>query len=250
MEVAKQLSKDSYGAGEVPISSEVLSLLYSQQQLIAEQEKRMSEYERQISQSHAQEFTITQVDKKMSSVSESKHDLQSVANQSENPYSAVASQVVGRAIAGGQQLLQVSNSGRLAASHSSSAGTAAPWQDAVGSAAGLRAAHQDSELSEVETGDQGAPQRDYDSQEPSLTQLEMSSIAAMADDDLLQSNSGSTTQNNPIYRKGKQTAATNSRKQAQQQVKVFEDTMCSELASLIDQIESVPKHHQNRMQRH
>ena len=72
----------------------------------------------------------------------------------------------------------------------------------------------------------------------------------MADDDLLQSNSGSTTKNNPIYRKGKQTAATNSRKQAQQQVKVFEDTMCSELASLIDQIESVPKHHQNRMQRH
>lgn len=80
MEVAKQLSKDSYGAGEVPISSEVLSLLYSQQQLIAEQEKRMGEYERQISQSHAQEFTITQVDKKMSSVSESRHDLQSVAN--------------------------------------------------------------------------------------------------------------------------------------------------------------------------
>ena len=40
----------------------------------------MSEYERQISQSHAQEFTITQVDKKMSSVSESRHDLQSVAN--------------------------------------------------------------------------------------------------------------------------------------------------------------------------
>ena len=29
MEVAKQLSKDSYGAGEVPISSEVLELLVS-----------------------------------------------------------------------------------------------------------------------------------------------------------------------------------------------------------------------------
>ena len=143
---------------------------------------------------------------------------------------------MGRATAGGQQLLQVSNSGRLAASQSSSAGTAAPWQDAVGSATGLREAHQDSELSEVEAGDQ----------EPSLTQLEMSSIAAMADDEFLQSNSGSTTQNNPIYRKGKQTAA-NSRKHAHQQVKVFEDTMCSELASLIDQIESVPDHHQNRM---
>ena len=101
----------------------------------------MSEYERQISQSHAQEFTITQVDKKMSSVSESKHDQQSVANQSENPYSAVASQVMTRAGGGGQQLLQVSNSGRLAASQSSSAGTASPWQDAIGSAAGLRAAH-------------------------------------------------------------------------------------------------------------
>lgn len=38
-EVVKQLSKDSYGVVQVPISKEVLSLLSAQQERIKEQEK-------------------------------------------------------------------------------------------------------------------------------------------------------------------------------------------------------------------
>lgn len=76
MEVVKQLSKDSYGAGQVPISAEVLQLLSAQQEHIARQEQRLQEYELQMSRpsagagsrpqrsartSDTQEFTIGQV---------------------------------------------------------------------------------------------------------------------------------------------------------------------------------------------
>ena len=68
MEVVKQLSKDSYGAGQVPISAEVLQLLSAQQEHIVQQEQRLNEYEKHIknvlsrSQDAYQEFTITQVE--------------------------------------------------------------------------------------------------------------------------------------------------------------------------------------------
>ena len=48
MEVVKQLSKDSYGAGQVPISPEVLQLLSAQQHHIAQQELKLHEYEQKI----------------------------------------------------------------------------------------------------------------------------------------------------------------------------------------------------------
>jgi hypothetical protein len=43
-EVVKQLSKDSYGVVQVPISKEVLSLLSAQQERIKEQEKQIIEF--------------------------------------------------------------------------------------------------------------------------------------------------------------------------------------------------------------
>jgi hypothetical protein len=44
-EVVKQLSKDSYGVVQVPISKEVLTLLSAQQERIKEQEKQILEFQ-------------------------------------------------------------------------------------------------------------------------------------------------------------------------------------------------------------
>jgi len=47
-EVVKQLSKDSYGVAQVPISKEVMNLLAAQQDRIKEQEKQIIEFQTQL----------------------------------------------------------------------------------------------------------------------------------------------------------------------------------------------------------
>ena len=94
MEVAKQLSKDSYGTGQVPISDEVFQLLSAQQEHIAQQEQRLQEFETHLKRTREslalpQEFTITQVDRRNSHASDSPISMQAVENiiLEDNPYS-------------------------------------------------------------------------------------------------------------------------------------------------------------------